>query len=334
MVLRHLFINSFIPGIIPPVGDEPEETPVKLDGVRCADFRALLKVMYPDLCVIYFIFHVFRSHKVIHRSPKAKELSLDEWEAVFRLSMKWCLAPFYTLASKKLTLLMPPLKSIILGREYNNKTWLREGLFQLTLRGEPLSVEEFRLLGLQSSLGLSQKLRRPHRWSNRFSFTFTPSKPPIPRTHQRQPSTGEEVVNRVFKNELSKPPETCTLDHVGRLLVAREHHVHEWLRACYVELAERWEDITLEEAERLGLETTAALCRAREELKPQTPYLMFDLSKEVQNILEEMDQGQGYDWSFGSSSSPICTTKEPVSEVAESTKKRGRAETVDSTTSS
>jgi hypothetical protein len=145
---------------------------------------------------------------------------------------------------------LPPVKRILLGREFGVVDWLTSGYIDLMTRKEPLSVEDFRLLGLPTALKLSQQARRPYIQLS------------CPQSSDNIKHSTTRAISDAFKNEIST--RTAPLPIVERIILARGHGVSEWLVAAYSELVERNEDITIEEAERLGEETTVHLCRVRE----------------------------------------------------------------------
>jgi len=53
---------------------------------------------------------------------------------------------------------------------------------------------------------------------------------------------------------------------VERVQLAKQFDVEDWLKRAYVELVERANALTVEEAEDLGIETVTKLCQARERL--------------------------------------------------------------------
>ena len=158
-------------------------------------------------------------------------------------------------AVKNLTSSLPPLERVLLGREQMIPDWLRSGYVDLARREAPLSVNEFESLGLQTALVISQKIRTRH---------STPGGMPLFRPPSED-SLFTQTMNDIFRTELHE--EAASLPVIDRILLARSYGVSEWLYAGLVDLGKRREDITLEEAEKLGLETTARLCQVREKLR-------------------------------------------------------------------
>ena len=158
-------------------------------------------------------------------------------------------------AVENLTLSLPPLERVLLGREQMVPDWLRSGYVDLARREAPLSVNEFESLGLQTALVMSQKIRTRH---------STPGGMPLFRPPSED-SLFTQTMNDIFRTEVHE--EAASLPVIDRILLARSYGVSEWLYAGLVDLGKRREDITLEEAEKLGLETTARLCQVREKLR-------------------------------------------------------------------
>ncbi|KAF5316999.1 hypothetical protein D9611_003669 [Ephemerocybe angulata] len=115
------------------VEDSPPDAVKKLE-VAAADFRALLKVLYP------------KTDKASHQELT---LSTDEWLAVLKLSSKWRFISIRKLAIERLSPLseMKPSERIRLGREYAVESWLLSGYEELVTRKAVISNEEGQLIG-------------------------------------------------------------------------------------------------------------------------------------------------------------------------------------------
>jgi len=159
---------------------------------------------------------------------------------------------FRDMAIGNLSWSLPPLERVLLGREQMVPDWLHSGYVDLATREAALSIEEFKSLGLQTALVISQNIRRRHAVS-REQRLFHPVS---------EDSPFNQAINDIFKTELRE--EAASLPAIDRVLRARSYGVSEWLYAGLVDLGKRQEDITLEEAERLGLDMTARLCQVRE----------------------------------------------------------------------
>ncbi|KAF6747350.1 hypothetical protein DFP72DRAFT_608191 [Ephemerocybe angulata] len=117
--------------------DDSSPDAVKTLDVAAADFRALLKVLYP------------KTDKASHQ-----ELSLfkDEWLAVLKLSSRWKFNSVRKLAIERLSLLseMEPSERIRLGREYAVKSWLSSAYEELVTRKAVISNDEVKSIGWET----------------------------------------------------------------------------------------------------------------------------------------------------------------------------------------
>ncbi|KAF6761058.1 hypothetical protein DFP72DRAFT_30919 [Ephemerocybe angulata] len=118
------------------VEDSYPDAVKKLD-VAAADFRALLKVLYP------------KTDKASHQELS---LSTDEWLAVLKLSSKWRFNYVRKLAIERLSPLagMKPSEKIRLGREYAVESWLLSGYKELVTRKAGIAKEEVPLVGWET----------------------------------------------------------------------------------------------------------------------------------------------------------------------------------------
>ncbi|KAF5317260.1 hypothetical protein D9611_003676 [Ephemerocybe angulata] len=118
------------------VEDSSPDAVKKLD-VAAAEFRALLKVLYP------------KTDKASHQELT---LSKDEWLAVLKLSSKWRFNSIRKLAIERLSPLsgMKPSERIRLGREYAVESWLLSGYEELVTRKAGIAKEEVPLVGWET----------------------------------------------------------------------------------------------------------------------------------------------------------------------------------------
>jgi hypothetical protein len=171
----------------------------------------------------------------------------------------WKMGDLRKLAMSKLdTPSLSPVWRVVLGRKHGIADWVRRGYVALAQRREAWSAEDFKLLGIQSALDLSQRVRKPYRRAQ-FSTKVYKSEL-LPCANSRESS--REAVSRLFEEELLE--HSTPLSTVDRILLARKCGVSEWLHSEYVRLVERDQDLTLEEAEKLGPETLSRICRIRE----------------------------------------------------------------------
>ncbi|KAF7356245.1 hypothetical protein MVEN_00956000 [Mycena venus] len=134
-----------------PAGDgvhvegQSDDNPVFLGGISSADFRALLRVLYP-----LDIEHVFDN--------KAKWMTKDEWISVLKLSTQWWFLAARDLAIQQLNDRndVTSVDRIVLARKYNVPTWLRMGYTDLARRDESISREEAEKIGWETAYQLGQ----------------------------------------------------------------------------------------------------------------------------------------------------------------------------------
>jgi len=182
-------------------------------------------------------------------------LSQDEWESVLKLTTKWKMLALRKQAVNQLSALsLTAPKRILLGREYGIVEWLRTGYIDLAIQAEPWSMDEFRALKLENALLLSQQIRRPYQVSG---------KKTVP--HDIDVSL-KQVIDNALQPSLAGQMQSKFSDNVERILFAQSSSDSVWLYAAYGDLAKRGGNITVAEAERLGLETTLSICRMREKL--------------------------------------------------------------------
>jgi hypothetical protein len=207
--------------------------------------------------VIFLISHfVFILEIYRVREP----LTVADWSSVLKLSMMWKMGELWRLAIRKLnTPDLSPAWRVALGRKHGIADWITAGYRTLAERNEALSGEDFRLLGAESALKLFHDIRKPlHNYCKPATICSSKHQP-----HSAAEGT-PEAVSRIFGEELSE--QSSALSIVDRICLARTYGVSEWLHSEYVRLAERDEDITVEEAERLGLDTVAKICNMREKI--------------------------------------------------------------------
>ncbi|KAF7351009.1 hypothetical protein MSAN_01663200 [Mycena sanguinolenta] len=121
-----------------------DETPFKLEGIKCVDFERLLKVLYPLTAV-----------------PKTPELSKDEWISVLKLASLWNFIEVRNLAIEHLASYSESLdcvERIMFGRQYDVSSWLRSGYIEVARRKTTISSSEANKIGLDVALRIC-KLR-------------------------------------------------------------------------------------------------------------------------------------------------------------------------------
>ncbi|RDB17451.1 hypothetical protein Hypma_001595 [Hypsizygus marmoreus] len=243
---------------------------VRLDDVSKADFTALLKLFYP----LYL------------ESPVL--LTQDEWVSILKLATKWTMIDIRQMAIIHLpeSETMPPVDRIVLAKSCSVVEWLQPAYTKLVQRPESMSVKEAENLGLDVAIKLCRVqedcIRRRIYGFGNYASTNT------------QPSSNEKAICRLFTKELEE--RTALLDPIERVLLARTYGVAQWLRSAYVELVERREPISLEEAQKLGPESAFSLFQARMEFsRGQYNYsnyvvdYMGAIKKEFEEELQRVD---------------------------------------------
>ncbi|KAJ7655705.1 hypothetical protein DFH06DRAFT_482415 [Mycena polygramma] len=119
-----------------------DKVPFKLDGIKRADFEALLKVIYPMTAV-----------------PKTPDLKEDEWISVLTLSTQWDFIEVRDLAILRLTVYaqnLGPAERIMLARKFDVSSWLRSGYTDLARRKMAITSEEAAKIGWEETLQICQ----------------------------------------------------------------------------------------------------------------------------------------------------------------------------------
>ncbi|KAK2462922.1 hypothetical protein APHAL10511_005120 [Amanita phalloides] len=116
-----------------------DDHPLVLDNIQEKDFVQLLKCLYP------LQFQGTSDHAVF---------SLEEWQAVLKLSSLYEMAEVKTFAIEKMTPLLTesPSLQIHLAKTYDIRKWLVPGLLGLARRDKALDEEDVNLVGLSDAL--------------------------------------------------------------------------------------------------------------------------------------------------------------------------------------
>ncbi|KAJ7314358.1 hypothetical protein DFH08DRAFT_716740, partial [Mycena albidolilacea] len=152
-----------------PAGDgvHPEghsaDYPVVLEGVSSADFRALLKVLYPDI------------PRVLTMPGGAKNwLMKDEWISVLKLSTQWRFLDARKLAIQQLQSRsdIESVERVVLARQYDVAAWLRIGYTELVQRRDVIYREEAEKIGWETAFLLDCLFNVPRYHFERSSEVF------------------------------------------------------------------------------------------------------------------------------------------------------------------
>ncbi|RXW13601.1 hypothetical protein EST38_g12251 [Candolleomyces aberdarensis] len=195
---------------IPQAGDAEsvegtsEGFPITLEGYEAADFRALIKVLYPAPNDV-----IFGSYT----------LTKDEWVGILNLSTRWQMKmvrrrlnrPIALDAERRLTaaqmrehaimnlskMSLASCEKVTLARAHKVAKWLREGLSEIVTQEEVLNPIE-----LKSQVGIETAFMLMWIQNQTLRSLQTRSKPPI--TLGIRPNAGSDAkVNEVFKEEIA-----------------------------------------------------------------------------------------------------------------------------------
>ena len=86
------------------------------------------------------------------------DANVDEWTSILKLAYLWDFNEVKTLALRELERLeIPPLQKIIMYHSYAvDRSLLQEAYTALTVRAEPITIEEGRELGLETALQIAR----------------------------------------------------------------------------------------------------------------------------------------------------------------------------------
>ncbi|KAI0349702.1 hypothetical protein OH77DRAFT_1499446 [Trametes cingulata] len=171
-----------------------DDEPVRLDGIKRDDFRALLHIMLRP-----------------HYNPsweEAEEPSTEDWIAVLKLTTMWEFACLRRTAICELSLIvrteLDPFDWVCLARQYSVHEWLFPALHALARRTQPLQADEADRLGIATVLRMAEvresyvgcKVDHVHTHGKHFD-----------QHHQTIPRLQHDFTNeirRVFKEELEQ----------------------------------------------------------------------------------------------------------------------------------
>ncbi|KAG6871922.1 hypothetical protein C0995_014836 [Termitomyces sp. Mi166 len=208
-------------------GCKSEDDVICLHDVSQDDFRTFLKLLYP-LSIL-----------------STNTFITEEWNVVLKLSTQWKMLDIRNLAIRQLNVAeIDPIDRIVLAQKYCIPQWLTSSLVQLICREDSLSTNEAEKLDLELALKIC---------CLRDSSRFLPD--------VLDDTAWNSAISVVFQKEL----QLLALSAVDRVGHARKNGVLEFLRASYIDLVERPGPLSDDEAIKLGCETTARICRVREQ---------------------------------------------------------------------
>jgi hypothetical protein len=127
----------------PPPGDftkgSSDSNPIILEDASRVDFERLLWVFYNPKYSIY-------------------EANLEEWTSILKLAHQWEFTEVKALALRELEELeIPALQKIIIYQTHSiDRNLLQDAYATLTVRDDPITIEEGRELGLETALQLAR----------------------------------------------------------------------------------------------------------------------------------------------------------------------------------
>ncbi|KAN0130694.1 hypothetical protein V8E53_011369 [Lactarius tabidus] len=175
---RHFrsILNPIVPCRDPP--GSSETNPIELDDATSEEFSSLLWVFYNyDYC---------------YKAP------LEKWKHILTLARKWGLARVEKLCIRELQdLQIEPVDKIELYQRFNlNPNLLKSSFVEITMRPDPLTIEEGQRLEISTSMRLARARERAR-------------DPGL--AIRLQPSEVQLVVEEVFGLQGSTPPSTPPL---------------------------------------------------------------------------------------------------------------------------
>ncbi|PFH47358.1 hypothetical protein AMATHDRAFT_67826 [Amanita thiersii Skay4041] len=126
-----------------PADGSSDDHPLKLDGVKAADFTHILRCLYP-----------MRQFSAPTKGPGRYIKKLEEWLAIFRLAAMWDMEAVRAKAVSELTPLLTnkPALQVSLAVEHQVTEWLVPGLNKLVQREDPIDREDINMIGLDFAL--------------------------------------------------------------------------------------------------------------------------------------------------------------------------------------
>ncbi|KAI0739027.1 hypothetical protein C8Q80DRAFT_1203405 [Daedaleopsis nitida] len=164
------------------VDGSSDEKPLVLETIEVAEFRALLRVMFRP-----------------HHAPtyeESKELTLEEWISVLKLTTMWRFEKLRRVAIDSLTPLLQledPVRWISLARKYDVHEWLFPSLHALARRTKAQQLGEVADLGIATVVKMAE-VRESYvgNYNNNFQRN----------TFSRSQHNFEAEIRRLFKEEL------------------------------------------------------------------------------------------------------------------------------------
>ncbi|KAF7309190.1 hypothetical protein MKEN_01121600 [Mycena kentingensis (nom. inval.)] len=133
---------------------QSDENPILLEGVSAADFKSLIKVLFPT-CVLNLLRLILDHEPDTVAETRAR--TPGEWVAILKLATMWRFLGIRQTAIRVLDeRSMPSIKQVVLGKAYDVPAWLQTGYKRLLRRCANLTKEEARQIGWEAAFVISQ----------------------------------------------------------------------------------------------------------------------------------------------------------------------------------
>ncbi|KAJ2924443.1 hypothetical protein H1R20_g12648, partial [Candolleomyces eurysporus] len=137
-----VFADMFL---LPQAGDaesvegKDKEHPIRLESYKAADFKALVKLLYPLPAI-----------------SDSYSLTKDEWVGVLNLSTRWHMRKMRDYAISNLSKMsLTSIEKVTLARDHEVAKWLKEGLNEIVNNKNGLKPDELKChLGLETAFRL------------------------------------------------------------------------------------------------------------------------------------------------------------------------------------
>ncbi|KAF8499370.1 hypothetical protein JB92DRAFT_2743713 [Gautieria morchelliformis] len=124
-----------------------DAAPIRLSQVEVLDFERLLELLYPL--------------KFTKFTTGTDHWGESEWKSILCLASMWDMLDIRCEAIAKLSKCAGPATKILLGRVYDHPSWVRDGLLEICLRHEALTIKEAEDLGaLKEVVGIAEARQR------------------------------------------------------------------------------------------------------------------------------------------------------------------------------
>ncbi|KDQ55087.1 hypothetical protein JAAARDRAFT_195965 [Jaapia argillacea MUCL 33604] len=165
------------------------------------------------------------------------------------------------------------LRKLDVAKEHGMKDWALHCYRSLAIQEEPLSTDVLNNLGWNTTFRILEIRDLATAALSRSRGTKHSMKSKSP-SHITAPL--HTIIESVFGDDVVDLEQSR--DVVNRILVAKENNLKGWLIHGYEELIQREKSLSVEEARRLGWETTVGIFRARELIRRQADLTLWMVS--------------------------------------------------------